>query len=184
MKKTVLILTVLLLASAVAWAQMGGGMRGKPDQQTRGWGWGPGYGMDQGMMGGYGMMGYGMGPGYGMGQGMMRPGMMGYGMGPGYGMGQGMMGMMHGGGMGPGMMGMMHGGGMGPGMMNVYNPQMQKFLNETRELRKELHMKQFDYSEAIRNPKTTPEAMEKLQKDIRTLNIKLYEKMPVYQYGQ
>jgi Spy/CpxP family protein refolding chaperone len=45
-------------------------------------GYGPGYGMGPGMMGGYGQ---GYGPGYGMG-----PGMMG-GYGPGYGMGPGMM---------------------------------------------------------------------------------------------
>ena len=48
---------------------------------TQPYGYGPGYGMGPGMMGG------GYGPGYGMG-----PGMMGGGYGPGYGMGPGMMG--------------------------------------------------------------------------------------------
>jgi Spy/CpxP family protein refolding chaperone len=59
-------------------------------------GYGPGYGMGPGMMGGYGPGGMG-------------PGMMG-GYGPGYGMGPGMMGGYGPGGMGPGMM-----GGFGPG---------------------------------------------------------------------
>jgi Spy/CpxP family protein refolding chaperone len=81
-------------------------------------GYGPGWGMGPGMMGGYGPgTGGGYGPGYGMGPGMMGgyggygmgPGMMG-GYGPGYGMGPGMMG-----GYGPGY-------GMGPGMMWGYGP--------------------------------------------------------------
>lgn len=71
-------------------------------------GYGPGWGMGPGMMGGYGPgTGGGYGPGYGMGPGMMG----GYG---GYGMGPGMM--------GPGMMGGYGGYGMGPGMMWGYGP--------------------------------------------------------------
>src|SRR5674476_1691787 len=65
-------------------------------------GYGPGWGMGPGMMGGYGGQGWGgrmggYGPGYGMGPGMMGgygPGWGGHmgGYGPGYGMGPGMMG--------------------------------------------------------------------------------------------
>jgi hypothetical protein len=115
-----------------------------------------GYGMGPGMMGGYGM----------------GPGMMG-----GYGMGPGMMG---GYGMGPGMMG---GYGMGPGMMNVYNPQMKKFMDETKDLRRKLHMMKFEYSEALRDPKTTPETITKLQNEMRDLVIKLQQKAPISPYG-
>lgn len=77
-------------------------------------GYGPGYGMGPGMMGGYGP---GYGPGYGMGPGMMG----GYGMGPGmmrgYGMGYGM---------GPGMMGGCGGYGYGYGALNLTDAQREK----------------------------------------------------------
>lgn len=65
---------------------------------------------------------------------------------------------------------------MGPGMM--YQPQMQKFLDETRELRKEIHMKQFEYFEALRNPKTSRETLEGLQKQLNDLMLKLQKKSP------
>jgi mono/diheme cytochrome c family protein len=121
-----------------------------------------------------------MGRGYGMGPGMMGGGMMG-----GYGMGPGMMGggMMGGYGMGPGMMGrgMMGGGMMGRGMMGGYNQseECQKFLDETAGLRKELHEKRFEYSEAYRNPKTTPETIVKLEREILDLQKKIYAKAPL-----
>ncbi|RME65041.1 MAG: hypothetical protein D6778_06935, partial [Nitrospirae bacterium] len=56
-------------------------------------------------------------------------------------------------GMGPGMM-----GGYGPGYCtgpgSCFGPQAydQKFLDETRDLRKQLHEKRFEYFEALRNP--------------------------------
>ncbi len=109
----------------------------------------------------------------------MGPGMMGYGMGPGmmgYGMGPGMMGY----GMGPGMMGY----GMGPGMMGGYvtgrgySKAYQKFFDETKDLRKDLNGKMFDYFEALRNPQTKPETITKLRKEILDLNNKIYEKAP------
>jgi len=160
MKRTILAVAVVLAFSTAAWAQMGGPgmMGGESGQQAHQGGWWPGMMMGPGMMGGYG--GYGM-MGYGMGPGMM-------GGWPGCGMGPGMMGM------GPGMMG-------GYGMMNVYNPQMQKFLDGTRDLREDLTLKQFEYMEALRNPKTTPETVLNLQKEIRDLNVRIYEKMPLYQ---
>ena len=109
--------------------------------------------------------------GYGMGQGMMGGGMMG-----GYDMGQGMMGggnMMGGYGMGQGM--------MGRGMMRGYNQseECQKFLDETAGLRKELHDKRFEYSEAYRNPKTTPETIVKLEREILDLQKKIFAKAPL-----
>ncbi len=180
MRKLLIMVLVAALAIAVAYelpqAQMGGpGMMGEgqeyggqqaPERQGGygpGWGYGcPGPGMmwgyGPGMMGGWG--GYGMGPGmmggwggYGMGPGMMH-GWGGYGMGPG---------MMHG-----------WGGGYGPGY--GYGPESQKFLDETRDLRQQLHMKMFDYMEAARNPNTKPEQLNKMQEEIWNLKKQIYEK--------
>jgi len=134
------------------------------------------YAQDPGMMGqgGYGSWycpyyGQHMGPGggYGMGPGMMGQGMMGggYGMGPGM-MGRGMMGQ-----------GMMGRGMMGPGYYGQ-GPECQKFFDETAGLRKDLHNKRFEYSEAYRNPKTTPETIVKLDREIRDLQEKIYAKAP------
>lgn len=71
---------------------------------------------------------------------------------------------------GPGMMGggMMGGYGMGPGMMGGYyqSEECQKFLDETAGLRKGLNDKRFEYSESYRNPKTTPETIVKLEREI------------------
>lgn len=105
-------------------------------------------------------------------------------MGRGFGGGYGMMGpgMMHGGGygMGPGMMG--GGYGMGPGMMGPgyyqQNEACQKFLDDTAGTRKELNMKRYEYFEAIRNPKTTPETVAKLEKELRDIQEKVYSKAP------
>jgi hypothetical protein len=152
---------VIFLVAANCYAQMGPGMMGGSKQNPEPpYPWSQGYGMGPGMMGGYGM-----GPGM-MGWGM-HPGMMG-----GYGMGPGMMG---GYGMGPGMMG---GYGMGPGMMYDYQPEMQKFLDDTVELRKKIHMKKFEYFEATRNPKTTREKIIGLQKELQELVLKLQGKAP------
>ncbi len=120
---------------------------------------------------------YAQGPGWwGMGPGMMGGGQGGWYcpycgqyMGPrgGYGMGPGMMG--HGWGMGPGM--------MGPGYYGQ-SEECQKFLDETAPLRKELHEKRYEYFEASRNPKSTPESITKLEKEIRELQQKIYSKTP------
>ncbi len=125
---------------------------------------GPGYwGMDTGMMGeGQGWnycpyCGQYLGPrgGYGMGPGMMGGGMMGRSM-----MGGGMM--------GPGM--------MGPGYYQ--SEECQKFLDETSGLRKELYNKRYEYFEAYRNPKTSPETIVKLEKEIRDIQEKINAKAP------
>ncbi|MDD5007453.1 MAG: hypothetical protein PHU49_11240 [Syntrophorhabdaceae bacterium] len=142
---------------------------------------GPGYG--PGMMGGYGG-GYGPGMmgGYGGGYG---PGMMGgYGGGYGPGYGPGMMGGYggsYGPGYGPGMMGG-YGGGYGPGPRGYgqggQNEVCQKFLDDTAGLRKELHNKRYEYSEALRNPKATSESIASEEKAIRNLQEKIYAKNP------
>jgi len=122
----------------------------------------PGYGMmGPGMMGpGWGMMGPGMmGPGWGM----MGPGM----MGPGWGM------------MGPGMMGpgwgMMGPGMTGPGWGFDYE-KMKKFMDETRELRRNLMLKNFEYYEALRDPGTKPETLKKMEDELGKLYKDLYQK--------
>ncbi|MEW6003172.1 MAG: hypothetical protein AB1638_11065, partial [Nitrospirota bacterium] len=102
--------------------------------------------------------------GYGMGPGMMGGGMMGPGM-----MGGGMMGHMGRGMMGPGM--------MGPGYYGQPE-ECQKFLDETSGLRKELYNKRYEYFEAYRNPKTSPETIVKLEKEIRDLQEKIYAMAP------
>jgi len=91
-------------------------------------------------------------------------------------------GMMGGYSMGPGMMHGYGGHGMGPGMMGPgYYQQSeacQKFLDENAGLRKELNNKRFEYFEAVRNPKTTPDAAAKLEKELRELQEKIYAKAP------
>lgn len=166
--KKVLFLTVLALSLLTAYshAEMEGHMMGHSMMG--------GSGLEEGMsdermthpcMMGYGMMGCGMmGPCGMTGCGMMEGcGMMGHGM-----MGRGMTG-------GHGMMGC----GMGPGMWGYGYQQkaFQKFLNETKDLRKELHNMKFEYFEAVRNPDTKPEDVEKLEKDMKELQKKIYEKM-------
>jgi hypothetical protein len=86
-------------------------------------------------------------------------------MGPGYGghmMGRGMMG----------------GYGMGPGKMGhgYYGKQNQKFLDETVDLRRELHNKRFDYFETVRNPDAERETVLKIEKEIWELQKKVYDK--------
>jgi len=142
----------------------------------------PSYAQGPGMMGGEGEQGWNFCPycggyigprgGYGMG-----PGMMG-GYGRGYGMGPGMMGEYgRGYGMGPGMMG---GYGMYPGGRGSYrdSEECQKFFDDTAKERRQLHDKRFEYHEAYRNPKTSPETLTNLEKDIRELQEKIYSKAP------
>jgi hypothetical protein len=79
--------------------------------------------------------------------------------------------------------GMMGGQGMGPGMMGrgyqSQSPECQKFFDETAGLRKDLHNKRFEYFEAARNPKTTGEALAKIEKEVRELQEKIYAKGPI-----
>ncbi len=70
------------------------------------------------------------------------------------------------------------GHGYGGQMMGWRGGYDQKFLDETADLRKELNSKRFEYFEAVRNPKTDPETVTKLEKEIGELQGKLYEKAP------
>lgn len=75
-------------------------------------------------------------------------------------------------GMGPGnhMMGPMQGwAGMG------YGPD-KDFLDETADVRKELHDKKFEYFEAVREKETPPETIAQLEKEIGKLQEKIAEK--------
>jgi len=193
MKKVVLLLTVfLMLTAGIAFAedphhvaQPGAQQGAQPGPTTA-------PSTSQQMMGG-GMMGGGMmcpcpqmgGMGMGMGPGMMQPGMMGGmgGMQPGMGMG------MMGGGMG------MMGGGMGR-MMNpmgmlmmdptnpavkqqLSDPEMKAYLDETKDARRELVLKRFEYFETARNPMAKPEDLTKIRQEIRKLQAEIYSKAPL-----
>jgi len=90
-------------------------------------------------------------------------------------------------GMGPGMM---HGYGYGPCMFGgcfdhdpvpgqpggVASEKYQKFLDETKDLRKKLHDLRFEYGEMARNPTTTIEDRNKMEKEILDLQQKIREK--------
>lgn len=72
-------------------------------------------------------------------------------------------------------------GMMGGGMMGGYygqSEECQKFLDETSGLRKELFNKRFEYFEAYRNPKTSPETIVTLEKEIGELQEKMHVKGP------
>ena len=54
----------------------------------------------------------------------------------------------------------------------------QAFLNETADLRKELHNKKFEYFEASRDPKTTVETLSRLEKEIYEIRSRNMKKHP------
>lgn len=90
---------------------------------------------------------------------------------------------MGGGMMGSGGWGMMEPEMMGPGMMEplwmqyVRYPQCTQFLDETKDLRKNLLIKRFEYFEAARKPETTSDAL-KLEEEIKQLGFEIYQKAP------
>ncbi|MHA2218827.1 MAG: hypothetical protein ACXACY_23125 [Candidatus Hodarchaeales archaeon] len=82
------------------------------------------------------------------------------------------------------MMGQGYGGHMtGPKMGWRGSGYDQKFLDETSDVRKELHNKKFEYFEATRDPETKPDTIAKLEKETRELQEKLYAKAPRSAYG-
>ncbi|RMG02969.1 MAG: hypothetical protein D6726_06555 [Nitrospirae bacterium] len=93
-------------------------------------------------------------------------GMMGGGFGPGYCQGPA-------GGYGPGYM-----RGFGPGACGGPYGVDQKFFEETKDLRKQLHEKRFEYFETLRDPNADREKVAKLEKEIEELQEKIYEKSP------
>jgi hypothetical protein len=99
-------------------------------------------------------------------------GMMGYG---GHMMGQGYGGHMMGGMMGPG--GHMMEGMMGLDMMGYgTEEEYRKHLDETVDLRRALHNKKFEISEALRNPETARKTLLQLRKEMLEIKVKIYEK--------
>ena len=111
------------------------------------------------------------------------PNMMGYGMGSQMMGGYGMMTNMMGHGMGPQMMGN-YGYGMGGQMMSPeaekqykeYNKKTNQFLDETKELRKELHSLKFNYHEALRSTQEPSEKLDKMRREMFDLHQKIYNK--------
>lgn len=96
---------------------------------------------------------------------------------PGMGGGMGMMGMGPGMGQGMGMMG----GGMGMAYDSPrYQARMKKFLDDTVDLRREVHAKMFDYREALRNEDSKDEDIEKLETEISDLQEKIQDKAPLF----
>ncbi len=79
--------------------------------------------------------------------------------------------------------GHMMGPGYGGRMMMDQDGQVpgpdQAFLNETADLRKELHNKKFEYYEAMRDPKTTGETLSILEKEIYDMRSRIHEKAPL-----
>jgi hypothetical protein len=59
----------------------------------------------------------------------------------------------------------------------------RKFLDETADLRRELHNKRFEYFEANRDPRTDAKTLAKLEKDISEMQEKIHEKAPRTAYG-
>ena len=120
--------------------------------------------------------------GHMMGQGSTGEIQQGQGVTPGYGghmMGQGYGGHMMGQGghmMGPG--GHMGCGEHMMGDMLGYGSEeeQQKFLDDTTDLRREMHNKKFDYSEALRNPDTKRTTLLKLRKEMLEIKVKMYER--------
>jgi hypothetical protein len=74
---------------------------------------------------------------------------------------------------------------MSGGMMPSMTPEdQQKFMDDTREMRKKMHSMRFEYMEAMRNPKTSLgdlADMEQKMLDIRKDMIKKAEKYPTRQ---
>jgi hypothetical protein len=111
----------------------------------------------QGMMGGGAMMGHGM-----MGGKMM--------------MGQGRMGCLNM--MGQGMGGGMMGGGM---MKNMSDGNQQKFMDATKEMRREMHNMHFDHMEAMRDPKTALKDLAAMEQKMLDLRKKMMDTAQKYQ---
>ncbi len=91
---------------------------------------------------------------------------------PGYGCEHGGYGNMGHHGMMPGMTGY----GMGPGMWGYDADRNDKFMHDTAEMRKELHIRQFDYNEALRNRDLNHNDLIKMETEILELQMKIREK--------
>jgi hypothetical protein len=81
--------------------------------------------------------------------------------------------------MGYGYEGHMMGPGYGGYMYARSGGYDQKFLDETADLRKELHNKEFEYFEEIRNPVTGTGKVTKLEKRFRPFRKSFTKRYPV-----
>lgn len=77
-------------------------------------------------------------------------------------------------------LGMMGGGDMmkRAGKGRITDSQIEKYLDDTRELRKKILLKKYEYFEAARDPVAPQEIINKLQREIKNLMIILLEKAP------
>jgi hypothetical protein len=75
-----------------------------------------------------------------------------------------------------------YGGHMG-GQSGQGYEENQKFLDETVDVRKELHEKRFEYAEMTRDPNTTMGTIRALEKEIYDLERKINEKAPATRRG-
>jgi Spy/CpxP family protein refolding chaperone len=67
--------------------------------------------------------------------------------------------------------------GMHPGMMGgCGGPEGQKFFDDTRDLRREMHGKMFDYMELMRDPEASREDVEKLREEMWELKKQIHER--------
>ena len=89
---------------------------------------------------------------------------------------------MMGSGYGGHMDGTVYGGHMGGSTGQRYEED-QKFLDETVDIRKELHEKRFEYAEVARDPNTTMVTIRALEKEIYELESKINEKAPAARRG-
>ena len=89
------------------------------------------------------------------------------------------MGMMKEKGKGKAPMGMMGCKGMMGNMLmkRMSKEQREKFLDETVPLRRQMVVRQFDFMEALRSPKTSAEDLAKIEKDMLELRIKMLDKL-------
>jgi hypothetical protein len=169
-----IVIIFLVTISAPSYGQTGQQYMGGSDTMMEGTQDGmplyPPYQMFPGM--GYGM-GYGMVPGMissGWGLGMwgpaMVPGDMGYGWAP------AMMQRGRGYGWAPGP----RRGRKGYGPSGPDSEELRKFFDETRELRKEMLLKRFEYREMMRNPDVKAADVEKILTEIHNLRMKIFRK--------
>ena len=63
------------------------------------------------------------------------------------------------------------------GMMGYGSEEdQQKFLDDTTDLRREMHNKKFEISEALRSPDTDRAILLKLKKEMLEIKIKMYDR--------
>ena len=75
-----------------------------------------------------------------------------------------------------------YGGHMGGSTGQRYE-ENQTFLDETADIRRELHEKRFEYAETTRDPNTTIGTMRALEKEMYDLERKINDKAPATRRG-